>query len=179
MDEYYIIENFIPETEAANHARGLLGNNGYQVDDLCPLSKSFSNPIEQSKLLVKTTPRVSEIIGEPVLPTYAYARIYSHNETLVKHTDREACELTVTLNLARCCEWPLYLDTPNSGIVEVIQNPGDALIYSGIKIPHWREQYHGNQHIQVFLHYVREYGPYTWAVFDRERRETQTAKRLG
>jgi len=35
-------------------------------------------------------------------------------------------------------------------------NQGDALIYSGQKLEHWRDTFKGLHHSQVFLHYSSE-----------------------
>jgi hypothetical protein len=36
--------------------------------------------------------------------------------------------------------------------------PGDAAIYSGCEIEHWREEFKGDWHAQTFLHYVDKNG---------------------
>ena len=43
---------------------------------------------------------------------------------------------------------------------EVILNKGDAIIYNGCKLEHWREPFDGDYHIQTFLHYVDKKGEY-------------------
>lgn len=172
---HHILKSFIKPTVANELAHRLIAEEYYQVDDQCPHSKSFSNFLPFSKLQIECLSRVSEIVREPVLPTYNYSRIYMHGETLKRHTDREACEVTISINLARCCEWPLCLASETGEEFSIVQNPGDAVIYYGTVMPHWRDTYPGSQHIQVFLHYVRAEGPYAWAVFDKEERESQTA----
>jgi hypothetical protein len=36
--------------------------------------------------------------------------------------------------------------------------PGDAAIYLGCEIEHWREEFKGDWHAQTFLHYVDKNG---------------------
>ena len=36
--------------------------------------------------------------------------------------------------------------------------PGDAVIYLGCEIEHWREEFNGDWHAQTFLHYVDKNG---------------------
>jgi hypothetical protein len=41
---------------------------------------------------------------------------------------------------------------------KVMLNKGDALIYNGCNVEHWREPFDGDYHIQAFLHYVDKHG---------------------
>ncbi|MGH8427559.1 MAG: SEC-C metal-binding domain-containing protein [Gammaproteobacteria bacterium] len=48
--------------------------------------------------------------------------------------------------------------------------PGDALVYRGGLLPHWRERFEGRCWVQLFLHYVRRDGVFADCRFDgRER----------
>jgi hypothetical protein len=38
-------------------------------------------------------------------------------------------------------------------------NPGDAVIYLGCELDHWREEFKGDWQAQCFLHYVDANGP--------------------
>jgi hypothetical protein len=60
----------------------------------------------------------------------------------------------------------LYLETVD-GVIQVELEPGDAAIYKGIEVPHWREPFEGDRQVQVFLHYVRKDGPYQEFKFDK------------
>ncbi|MGA8272230.1 MAG: hypothetical protein WB919_11780 [Candidatus Sulfotelmatobacter sp.] len=103
---------------------------------------------------------VSAIAGEPVKPSYVYLASYQGGAELKKHTDREQCEFSVTLCLdfspepENATSWPIRLDTPG-GTVTVYQALGDALVYRGTKVPHYRsalaEEYASTS---IFLHYV-------------------------
>jgi hypothetical protein len=44
--------------------------------------------------------------------------------------------------------------------------PGDALLYRGIDLFHWRDAYPGEALVQVFLHYVDRDGPHADRKFD-------------
>ena len=44
--------------------------------------------------------------------------------------------------------------------------PGDALVYQGTRVAHWREPWDGITQAQVFLHYVRSDGPYSQQALD-------------
>ena len=49
---------------------------------------------------------------------------------------------------------------------ELNLNPGDAAIYLGCEVEHWREEFKGDWHSQVFLHYVDKNGPYASHIAD-------------
>ena len=84
--------------------------------------------------------------------TYSYARIYGKGDILEKHTDRFSCEVSTTLNLGGDM-WPIYLKDTKGKEIEVKLKPTDMLIYSGCQLEHWRNQFEGDECIQVFLHY--------------------------
>jgi hypothetical protein len=111
-------------------------------------------------------PAVEEIVGEPLVPTYAYARLYSNGDTLEPHTDRPACEVSITIQLGRShnYSWPIYMGGKRLDLAE-----GDGVIYSGCETQHWRNPCDGPEDYysgQVFLHYVRKNGPYANEVGD-------------
>ena len=84
--------------------------------------------------------------------TYSYARIYGKGDILEKHKDRFSCEVSTTLNLGGDM-WPIYLKDTKGKEIEVKLKPTDMLIYSGCELEHWRNQFEGDECIQVFLHY--------------------------
>jgi len=104
---------------------------------------------------------VTDIVGEPVKPSYVYLSTYLAGAELEKHTDRPQCEFSITLCLDHSPEpvretpWPLYLET-NYGLVTVYQALGDALLYRGRELPHYRHPLpHGRTSTSIFFHYVR------------------------
>ena len=44
--------------------------------------------------------------------------------------------------------------------------PGDAIIYRGCEVDHWREEFKGTMQSQVFFHYCDRNGPFKDAKFD-------------
>ena len=87
-------------------------------------------------------------------PTYSYARIYKAGDVLKKHKDRFSCEISTTLNLGGDM-WPIHLRSKNKDI-RINLKPGDMLVYRGIELEHWREEFQGDNCAQVFLHYNDE-----------------------
>lgn len=105
-------------------------------------------------------PTVERLVEEPLIPTYAYARLYSNKDELVKHVDRPACEVSITIQLGRSHHyaWPIYMGGQRFDMAE-----GDGVIYPGCDVEHWREPCNGPDGYysgQVFLHFVRKHGPY-------------------
>ena len=140
------------------------------ADPQAPSSPAKYDFLPFVKLLVELLPRLSTEIGEPLLPTYSYARVYRHGEILERHTDRPACEVSVTLNLKKDTEWPIFFKRLDGKEVSLELNPGQGAMYYGYEMEHWREAYTGEEFVQVFLHYVRANGKFDWAYFDKLRK---------
>jgi hypothetical protein len=138
-------------------------------DPQAPTSPSVYNYMPFVHLLVELVPKISELAGEPLLPTYAYARVYAHGATLARHRDRPACEVSVTMNLKKDAPWEIFFQRPDGVEVGVDMAPGDGVVYQGCVADHWREAYVGQEYVQLFLHYVRAHGPYQWAYFDNKK----------
>jgi hypothetical protein len=105
-------------------------------------------------------PILSEVVGEPIKPSYVYLASYLSGAELKKHVDREQCEFSITLCLdfspepALATPWPISLDTPN-GKVTVYQMLGDGLAYRGTRLPHYRSRLgEGQTSTSIFFHYV-------------------------
>jgi hypothetical protein len=114
----------------------------------------YGDPIMES-LMVNKLKLMEKEIGMELLPTYAFWRMYTKNADLKKHKDRESCEISVTIMLGSDgTKWPIYVDG-----VEFELESGDAVIYAGCEVEHWREEFKGDWHAQTFLHYVNKNGP--------------------
>jgi hypothetical protein len=134
------------------------------------VEKAFSAaaPVITETLLDVMSPILSQAINCELYPTYSYMRIYVKGAKLERHQDRPSCEVSATLPLSYDSPsiWPLYIEAGNK-VIGVELEPGDALIYKGIEIPHWREAFEGERQVQVFLHYVRKDGDYSEYKFDK------------
>jgi hypothetical protein len=118
-------------------------------------------------LMEELRPAVEHCTGLKLYPTYSYGRLYKHGDALPKHRDRAACEISVSLNLAQTPDepWPLHVQVGEHDVAVKLK-PGDALLYRGIELTHWREPYAGESLAQVFLHYVDQNGPCAGEKFD-------------
>jgi len=143
------------------------GRLGTRDADL-PGTLSAYGDLVMEHLLDRFRPQVEEATGLSLYPTYSYLRVYSSGDALAPHVDREACEVSLSLNIGQepSVPWPLWIRGA-SGARAVRLEPGDAVLYRGIECEHWRERYDGVRLAQVFLHYVDQAGPYAAWRFDR------------
>jgi hypothetical protein len=146
-----------------------------QGDPQAPNSHSLYDFMPFVRLLVEKMPEVSELLGEKVLPTYTYARVYKEGSELLRHRDRPACEISLTLNLSKDNDWTIYFQRPDKSETSVELEPGDAVMYLGCQADHWRNKFEGQECVQLFMHYVRSYGPKAWAYFDKQKQQEPTA----
>lgn len=118
-------------------------------------------------LLVESQPAIEKAIGLSLFPTYSYLRVYCTGSVLPAHTDRPSCEISVTLTLGGEARegWPIWVQA-KAGARAVDLPAGDAMVYRGAVLPHWRERFAGRLWVQLFLHYVRRDGRYADCRFD-------------
>jgi len=170
-NNYIIIPNFISSYRAnkiKNEFLEFSQKNTLELDEICSNSRYFYNYISFLELLCEKTPEVSEILEEIVVPTYSFVRVYGNQSNLPTHTDRNSCEISLTLHLSGDKPWLIWIKTPEGEDRSVELNPGDAMMYLGTVAKHWRDQYEGQEYVQVFLHYVRSRGDFACMFFDNE-----------
>jgi hypothetical protein len=141
-------------------------------DEQCPLSEAVHGTVTFDKLLEDLTPHFEQASGLKLFPTYSYARLYNtQGEELKNHRDRPACEISATLTLDFEGDvWPIYMgaNEDKSNATEIKMEIGDAVMYRGCDIYHWREAYkEGKWQAQVFLHYVDQNGPHAEWKYDK------------
>jgi hypothetical protein len=129
----------------------------------------YADPLMEV-LLARCALRLSEATGCELLPTYSYCRVFGAGSALQRHTDRPECEITasVCLGYEAPVPSPLYLRGSFGG-VKCVMYPGDALVYRGCDIDHWRERWQGQKQAQVFFHYVDRRGHNAHLIYDRRR----------
>lgn len=173
QNNYLFINNFL-EPERAKELYDEIKKatvdspDKFTKDAQCPKALSIRDYLPFVELLVDATPFIQDAVGEIVLPTYSYARMYKNGDELVPHKDRPACEISITLHLGSDgVEWPIYFTKPDGNVVGANLHPGQAIIYLGCVSEHWRNVYEGDDYAQVFLHYVRSRGPNGKYYFDK------------
>lgn len=175
QNNFLFVPNFISleRAQVLNSWLLLEKNEGRLVDD--PRSnyglfgKAYQDAAPFLELLCEKRNEVTNLIGESVLPTYSFCIIYGPESQLIRHLDRPACEISLTVHLGGDADWPIFIKKPSGEEVPFKLNPGDAVIYLGCIAEHWREKFTGQYYSQVFLHYVRSHGSNAWTYFDKRQ----------
>ncbi|HST47514.1 hypothetical protein [Jatrophihabitans sp.] len=146
----------------ADYQRALVGSGQVSLgDEQCGRRYGMYNEPMARFLLHQLAGAVSRVVGKPVLPAYSYSLIYEAGAVLAPHIDREQCEYTVSLLIEGTAEgtwepWPLWLKVAGKPVA-VHQLPGDALVFAGRRLPHWRDRLpDGRTSTSLLLHYVDE-----------------------
>ena len=122
----------------------------------------YADPLAETILLKKISLMEKET-GKKLLPTYSFWRMYTKYSELKKHTDRPSCEISATVNIGSDkTPWPFFADGQPLHLEE-----GDAVIYLGQEVDHWREEFEGDWYAQCFLHYVKKDGKHASHYRDR------------
>jgi alkylated DNA repair dioxygenase AlkB len=132
-----------------------------------PIASIYGTP-ELDGLMETIRSRVEYCTGLLLYPTYSYARVYRNGDRLPPHRDRAACEISISVNLGQTPDepWTLYVRDRSKKPAGAVLQPGDALIYRGIELTHWREPYEGDTVFQIFMHYVDQNGRHARERFD-------------
>jgi hypothetical protein len=175
-NNYIVIDNFITP-EKAQELYGYFKDaankypKAFSYDSQCPKSLAMYDFKWFLELLIDKIPFMSEVLEEPMFPTYSYARIYANEEVLNRHKDRHACEVSVTVHLGSDgTEWPIWFTKPDGETVSCNLKLGQAAIYLGTVSEHWRDEFKGQEYGQVFLHYVRGRGENWMCYFDKRKK---------
>ena len=132
----------------------------YGQDDDTQAPKAFSmyGDPAMDNLLLMSVKKAEEYTGLTLKPTYSYHRLYKKGNDLKPHIDRPSCEISATMCLGydlsnlndqyKDWNWPMYIND-----VPLHLEPGDIIFYRGCEVKHWREEFPGVNHAQVFLHY--------------------------
>lgn len=163
-----LVKNFIDEQTIAvvsqyfeNKIRRGEWEEKIDGGDLISRFAYYADPLIEV-LLQASKAAVEDATGKELLPTYSYSRIYQPGEKLSPHVDRPSCEISVTVNVATKGEFsPIYTQYEQNDPEKHVLNPGDAVVYMGCDVMHWRQPLkEGQLNVQFMLHYVDKNGPY-------------------
>ncbi|MET0647801.1 MAG: hypothetical protein ABW208_14390 [Pyrinomonadaceae bacterium] len=103
---------------------------------------------------------INQIVPAPVKPSYCYLSVYQPGAVLPRHIDRPQCVWNLSLLIDNDPDvqiddaWPIYLEVEGEAR-EVRLDLGDAVLYRGTEIPHWREALpEGQRSTLIFCHFV-------------------------
>ena len=146
-------------------------NKGYTIDGQSFSPAWYQDSLMNALLDIKL-PLVEKESNLKLFPTYAYWRYYIFGGELKKHTDRPACEISITACIKKYDNWPIIVEGTSFELEE-----GDAVLYAGCDQEHWRPGiYKGEGLAQVFLHYVNQLGPYKNHAYDNFLKTTDKEK---
>ena len=171
--KYLYIPNFVDKddcTQLTTELKNLVEQGKTVQDPQCPLSEAVHGALIFDKLLEELLPHFEKHCGKKLYPTYSYARLYKPGEELTIHRDRPACEISATLTLGFSgTKWPIYMghNEDKTEASKIIMEVGDAVLYRGMDVYHWREKFEGEWQAQVFLHYVDADGPHAEWKYDK------------
>ena len=85
---------------------------------------------------------------------------------LHRHRDRPSCEISTTVcfgfnykSTPADYRWGMYVEPD----MLINQDPGDAIIYRGCDVEHWRDPFvasNTSYQVQAFFHYIDVNGPF-------------------
>jgi len=139
-------------------------------DDQITNSFSYYSALCFETLAQTLLPKMEDVTGKSLYPTYAYARIYYNGAEMTRHTDRPSCEYSTTVCISNDPEfgpWDIWFKSLDGKEFPIWLEPGDALVYKGDILEHWRNPYGGERQCQAFLHYVDKFGKYRDYKYDR------------
>ena len=164
---YQVIEGFYSQVQtdyflyqvvnSMNNGELLLG--GGEIGDgdagVHPMTWNVnSHPVWQNTLY-SSLKDVETIVDEKLIPIYTYQRTYMQGAEMSHHSDWPWCQISLTINIGQSSPYPIYVtDLQSKKSVEVVQKPGDAILYLGHNVSHYRNKFVGDWYSQLFLHYV-------------------------
>lgn len=139
--------------------------DGNFIDGQCKIELNYLQNLVFASFHESKTKLVEEISKLNLLPTYNFARIYTHHADLSLHKDKPTCEISVTASIDSCgTDWPITMDEEPISL-----KPGEACLYLGCEVEHGRDYFKGLYAPQVFFHWVDKFGPFAqykdWPVF--------------
>jgi hypothetical protein len=160
---YAIVRGFLDPTAVATVSRYMeytVKSKGGAWEDPTSKYAFYGDPLIET-ILYNSREEIEQVSSLELDPTYAYSRVYIKGDELKKHVDRPSCEVSVTVNVAINGEpWAIWCQYPGHEPVECVLNPGDAVVYQGCVVEHWREPLqHADFNAQFMLHYVDKNGP--------------------
>jgi len=147
---------------ARSYARALESEGYLQLDHIDVKEKRFFRHNDELFRFLhrQTGSLLRRVTGEMIIPSFTYLSAYREGATLPRHLDRPQCvwNASLLIDANRADDdgqtWPICLDTPQ-GTREVRLDLGDAIVYRGAEVAHWRpEAAPGERQTLVLMHYV-------------------------
>ena len=142
------------------------------VDALANVHREYADPMMEV-LLSKLTPLVEQATSLSLWPSLSFSYHYTTGNQLLKHKDRDSCEIVASLYLGADAEfyteyqnWPLHLEIKNKNIATTL-DVGDVVIFRGNSTPHWRTIFPGKWFVSAIFGYVEKNGKNAYLKYDQ------------
>jgi hypothetical protein len=174
-NSYVLVKNFLDPLSVntiskylENSLKRYPENNQGGGTDLSSRISWYADPLMEV-VLQNSLSDVEKNTGLSLFPTYSFTRVYQKGDELKPHVDRPACEISVTCHITTVGEpWGIWMQAPGAAPTQHFLEPGDACIYRGCEVKHWREQANETDiNVQMMLHYVDQKGPSAHHKFDK------------
>lgn len=140
--------------ERYKKARGLTGGM-VENDKHHPKTFSYYSPLCTEVFLLKLRSEIEKVVSNKLVPSFSYARIYYKGSELERHVDRKHAKFGVSICLDRDqFDWPLVIQDRLGREQEINLSIGDAVIFKGMELEHYRKKFEGNFQTQMFLFYM-------------------------
>jgi len=164
--KYKLIKSFFNKEELnilQKYCYKKLDHNKDYALDTQSFSPAWYDDCLMNSLLETKLPLVELQSNLKLFPTYTYWRYYIFGGMLREHTDRPACEISITACIKKYDEWPIIVEGTSFELEE-----GDGVLYAGCDQKHSRPGiYKGEGMAQVFFHYVNQNGPNRHHAYDQ------------
>jgi len=161
-DGYAVLRDVLPPLQIAalrGYVRALEEEGYLLVDHIDVPEKRFVRHNDEVFRFIhrQTGYLMRRITSEMIIPSYCYLSAYREDAELPRHKDRPQCVWNVSLLVDTNREgtpWPIFLETKN-GLREVRLGLGDAVVYRGAEVAHWRPKAApGARETLALMHYV-------------------------
>ena len=160
-NKFLILRNFLDphlvKFLASYYRRGGVDKVGVTSTDWT--SRNAKGDACADTLMYMIRSAVEENTGLELLPTYSFMRDYKKGDTLGRHKDGAANQVSFNVCIARDIDWELGFGDGETETL-VVMEPGDAVIYQGFNLDHWREKYQGKSQIQVIVGFIIKDGEF-------------------
>ena len=161
QNKYVVIRNFLDPhllTFLASYFAHAKENPGPYIGQDWTSANAHGDACADS-VMYALRPIIEAHIGLELVPTYSWVRMYRKGDILGRHRDVAGNQVSCNFCISKDIDWSLgFSDGEKES--EISMEPGDAVIYDGVALEHWRDKYQGQNQIQMIVGYVIKDGEF-------------------